>query len=262
MKSIVTPMRDPLEDAFFAAVDPGLVGLGWRSSVELPYEIVPIEGRYFRPSAGLVVPAIHLSYQGREQRHPYIEVTVGVTCPSAERLLCSVGQLCNVMVEAAPGIESGPWELPLKRDRDVRPAVAEAIALVQQHWRPVADSLPDVDALIAALRSLGDGEQTDGVQVPAILAAAGRRDDARAELSNFRRLYRDTDYDGWADAFETRLDVGIVVPPPSADAFPAPRPLTKWEGHYSWGEAAAMAAGLTYALARHLRRKPKPDTPA
>lgn len=254
-------MRDPLENAFFAAVEPEFVALGWRSSGEVPYEIVPIEGRYFRPSATLVVPVIQLSYQGREQRHRYIEVTVGVTCPRAERLLWSLQEPCNVMVEAAPGIEAGPWELPLTGDAELRPAVAEATQLVQQHWKPIADSLPDIDALIAGLCSLGDDQQTDGVQVPVILAAAGRPEDARTALSDFRRRYLDTDYDRWADEFEISLDEGIVVPPPSADAFPAPRPLTKWEGQLSWGEAAAVAGNLTYALVHSLRRKPKRHSP-
>jgi hypothetical protein len=254
-------MRDPLEDAFFAKVDPELVALGWRSSVEGPYEIAPIEGRYFRPSAELVVPTIQLSYHGREQGHRYIEVTVGVTCPRAERLLRSLQQPCNVMVEAAPKLERGPWELPLDRDADLRPAVAEATRLVQQHWRPVADSLAGIDALIVGLRSIGDDEQTDGVQVPAILAAAGREADARAALSHFRGLYSDTDYEAWAREFASHLDAGVVVPPPSDDAFTTPQPPTKWELHFSWGESAALAAGIAYAVGQHWRRKPKPGSP-
>jgi hypothetical protein len=261
MKSIETLVRDPLEDAFFAAVDPELVASGWRSSVEVPYEIAPVEGRYFRPSEGLVMPVVHLSYHGRETRHRYIEVTVGVTCPAAERLLWVLKAPCNVTVDAAPGVESGPWELPLNREPDLRAAVTEATRLVQSHWQPIADRLADVDALTAGLIALGDEDETDGLQIPAILVAAGRTDEARTTLDDFRGRYRDADYDAWATEFETRLNAAVDIPPPSADAFPKPRLLTARELQLSWKEAGAAAAVVIGALARDLRRKRKPDPP-
>jgi hypothetical protein len=262
MKSVETPVRDPLEDAFFVRVDPELVAAGWRSSVEAPYEIAPVEGRYYRPADGVLTPVVQLAYYGRETRHREIEVTVGVTFPRAERLLCALRAPCNVTVDVVPGIESGPWELPLDREADLPIAVMEATRLVDEYHRPIADRLADLDAFIAGLIALGDEDETDGQQVPVILAAAGRTEEARATVSDFRRRYRDPSYDAWAADFEARLATGLVVPPPSAEAFPAPRPLTAHQLHLSWKESAAVAATLAGTLVQQLRRKRKPDPPA
>jgi hypothetical protein len=214
--------RDPLEDAFFAAVDPAIVAAGWTSSMLAPYELLPRRGRYFRRSDALLVPVTQLSSVNAGERPLFVEVTVGVTCPHAERMLSMLrATLCNLTVEEYKGVEAGPWELPLARAADVQRAVRESTRLVAEHWQAISRSINDLDALIDGLRCLGDEDQTDGVQVPAILAAGGRIEDARASLRSYRREYHDPEFDAWAVDFERYLDAGATVPPPSADAFPA-----------------------------------------
>jgi hypothetical protein len=213
--------HESVDPPFFAAVDPAMLAAGWRSSTEVPYGLLPRQGRYFRPPDALLVPVAQLSYINVTERGPLIEVTVGVTCPPAERVLSMLrATLCNLTVEESSGVEVGPWELPLVRDADVPRAVTESTRLVAEHWQPISRSLNELDAFIDRLRGLGDEDETDGVQVPAILAAAGRIEDARGSLRSYRRAYNDPEFDAWADDFERYLAAGAHVPPPSADAFP------------------------------------------
>lgn len=90
---------------------------------------------------------------------------------------------------------------------------------------------------------------------PSGIGREGRRLD-------FRERYRAPGYDAWAADFEARLAAGLVLPPPSAEAFPAPRTLTAQELHLSLTEPAAVAATLAGTLVQQLRRKRKPDPPA
>jgi hypothetical protein len=254
MKSTETLLRDPLEDAFFSSVEARLVGQGWISSVDVPYRVAPIEGRYLRPSDGLVVPVTQLSYYGRGKRHRYVEAEVGVTCPSAERVLWAMGAECNVTVGEHAGILSRGTELVLQlnRDADLEPAVTQAARVVQEEWHVVARNIPDADAIIDRLRAFGDEFDSDGAQIPVILAAAGRIPEARESIRSYRRAYADADFDVFADDFEAWLDEGAVIPVPSAEAFPAPKPHIAHGVRYARSEVAAAAVVGTYAGLRHL----------
>jgi hypothetical protein len=264
--------REPLQDLFFRTADRAMRDAGWASACDLPYVIAPAEGRYFRASEGLLVSVANVYYDGPDDDPPtpdrYAEAFVGVTFPAAERVLSALGVPYDIAVVDDAGVAAGGPELskPIGSERDVEAAVVEAVALIEAGAPRAAQLVPDVDALIAALVDDSAGVGLGHYQQPAILAAAGRTDEARQALERMCRAPGTATFGDYCDRLEAFLRAGAPVPPPSEHAFAEVPTALGTTMYFGWSDIEPghrlKAAGLMVRLlARRIVRPRRRGAP-
>src|SRR4051794_5900108 len=267
VKVTTTVIREPLQDVFFAAADRAMRDAGWRSACDVPYVIAPLEGRYFRESGGPFVRVAKFDYLGPcddpKTRKRHAAAFVGVTFPAAERVLSALGAFsCNVTVAEDAGLAARGREFSkrVRSDADVEAAVTEAVGLIEAGAARVADEISDVDTLIAPLL---DDPAAYGARHkhPAILAAAGRADEARQALHRYREESGTPRFDAYCDRLDAFIRAGATIPPPSEHAFPEPPQAVSTTTRFGWGDIKPghrlAVVGLMFRLlARRIVHRP------
>jgi hypothetical protein len=272
VKITTTVIREPLQDFFFATADRAMRDAGWIRTSDVPYVIGPIEGRYFRALDGVLASVATLEYDGLyddpETRERRAEASVGVTFPAAERVLSALDAPWNVTIAEDAGFAAGGPEFRkrIRREGDVEAAVAEAVALIEAGAPRVAEEVPDVDALLAALLDDPGDDTYEDYKHPAILAAAGRTGDAQRALERYRGAFEDPEFDAYCDRFDAFLRAGATVPPPSEDAFREMPQPTSTTMRFGWGDIKPghrlAVVGLMFRLlARRIVHRPDRTEP-
>lgn len=182
-----------LYERFTAVTEELMVARGWSPSDEMG------EGRFCRPlpdgfvATAMVAPS-RGPIRGWGQRkdgsgEPPLGAyaLVGVSYPAAERLLRAAGAAHqNAAIEADVGdLLSPPRDVSVRIEKpdQIASAVESLVLMVDQHAEVFAAERASADALIASAQA--DPPEYAAEIVPALLAAFGRTEEARAALAKY-----------------------------------------------------------------------------
>jgi hypothetical protein len=203
----------PDADSIFLGTFRQSIGAEWLATVEFILESGPIiYGVEFHLSGPRKVNTFSATVGGE----------LGVRHLPTERLLraLDVRAEVDISLELADIFEEAGNELPAMTDaQSVDRASRVLVAVVDAHAMPFARQHADVDAVIAFIadgRQISRTPQAGYMLVPALLAASGRHDEARAALAEFHQAPKsDPDDDERYAQFADQLSKWLDKPTPA-----------------------------------------------
>jgi hypothetical protein len=220
-----------LRDEIFDTIEREMQNRGWTPSEQQPFTVTPVQGRFWRSlEMATFVATVQFtcirsqSAGGGRQRGGrqglLVDVDVGVTCPSAERLLRLVdashrnaGLEINVSELATPIRETA---VHVKSAEQVDEAVGSIVAMADEYAEVFAKERADVGAFIAHLQSDPEAYDFEAEIVPAILAVLGSGDEARESLARYEQEVASGQYRVFSRRLKQWLDSDGGLPQPES----------------------------------------------
>jgi hypothetical protein len=206
-----------LDDVLVAQLESCMIGRGWTvavpqgvntlagaraqpptvsRSITLAYFRHPVEATGFVATAAFERESEFEMDRGmprlREGTVVHVTMVVGVTHPKSEQLLAMLGaRHCNLAVECyldelpeARGVDA----VPIANAADVGPATERLASLAGRYALPFATVRSTVEAYLTELTTDEGRLDFASEQVPALLMAAERPDEAREALARYGRV--------------------------------------------------------------------------
>lgn len=187
------------DNRLLARVADALRARGWRPSGEQPVAMLPWPGTFVRPleSGWAAVLTIHVYTRDEIELDPWrrgmreaVDIESAATYPLAEILAGHLGMPPGVDFDVAPPFQSAEDReslLQFRGPQDHDRVIAEVVAYAEDVLIPAAEDAC-LERWLAAYGALGqDDPEVRAREIPVMLAAHGRGDEAIARLDEVRR---------------------------------------------------------------------------
>lgn len=207
-----------LNNALESALRARMTGAGWYAD---PTGTGDGAGRFRRPLSGEFAVTAWFAWMGGEFPPAAVDSIVGVSYERAYRVwpyLLSGYPHSELQMEAQHLTGKDTRYVELAELEDVDRAVADLVQPVLDAAAAWAQPFASADALLGELRTWTGNPVTEVMDIPVILAASGRVEEARRALATAMAAHRDQARDLLADdfkrKFETWLAAGARPTPP------------------------------------------------